>query len=874
MKKAILFSLMLVWSVCSFAQETATLKGKVTDKNNEPLVGATIQCITVPRSTATDVNGIFTLSDLPKKTVKLRVSYTGFAAVERAVDLSAGSVDTVNIVLSGGDAMSLTEVVVTAVNNQASRLSTSLSVSSVKMADIQKAAPRTTAEIFKSLPGIRAESSGGDGNTNITVRGVPLSSGGSKYLQLQEDGLPVLQFGDIAFGTADIFLRADQNINRIEAIRGGSASTLASNSPAGVINFISKNGNLEGGSLSTTVGLDYQNFRTDFDYGAPVGNGFSFHVGGFFRQGEGPRTAGFQANNGGQFKANLTKQFANGYARVYFKFLDDRAAAYLPMPVSVTGTNSDPNYTSLAGFDIKRGALQTPYLLQTQGLGANGAPYVSDIRNGMHPVSKSIGSELQFDLGSGWTVKDRGRVSFNSGQFIAPFPASAGSLNSMLTQIASATGRNLTGATVTNAITGQAYSGDAMIIHIFDAKLNNFNNFVNDFKLKKKFDNVTLTAGYYKSSQNINMDWTFNSYLTTLQGKNAQPLNITSAGNVSQSSNGLFAYGVPVWGNLHRNYNVSYDISAPYAGIGIDVNKKLNIDGSIRYDLGRVRGNYSGNVQRSYDVNNDGTVSANEQSVSAINYAASKPVNYNYNYLSYSLGVNYLLNASSAVFARYSSGASAQADRILFTPSIFADGSAATKFNRINQAELGMKYKYSKGGLFLTGFYAHTDEAGEYEVTTQRIIQNSYRSYGLEVEGVANVSSYFDLRGNVTYTHARIIAGAFKGNKPRRQADVIYSLTPTFNVKKFSLGSSILGTTSSFSQDVNSLKLPAYVYVNPFVLYQVNKRWSASINANNVFNVTGFTEAEDGAITNNQNNIVRARSITGRTVSGTVSFNF
>ncbi|UEG54186.1 TonB-dependent receptor [Mucilaginibacter daejeonensis] len=873
MKRPILLICMLLYAVTIFAQDSRSLKGKVTDKNNEPLVGATVQCLTVPRSTGTDVTGTFTLSNLPAKNIKIRVSYTGFAAVERTVDLSAGNVDTLNVTLTSGDAMALTEVVVTAVNNQASRLNTSLSVSSVKLTDIAKAAPRTTAEIFKSIPGIRAEASGGDGNTNITVRGVPLSSGGSKYLQLQEDGLPVLQFGDISFGTADIFLRADQNINRIEAIRGGSASTLATNSPAGIINFLSKTGNIEGGTLSTTVGLDYQNFRTDFDYGAPVGNGVSFHVGGFFRQGQGPRTAGFQANNGGQFKANLTKQFSNGYARVYLKFLDDRAAAYLPMPVSVTGTNSDPKYSSLSGFDIKHGALQSPYLLQTQGLGADGNSYVSDIRNGMHPLSKSIGTELQFDLGNNWTIEDRGRASFNSGQFIAPFPASAGPLSAMLTQISSATGRNLTGATVTSAVTGQAYNGQAMIMHIFDAKLNNFNNFINDFKLKKKIDNVNLTAGYYKSSQNIDMDWQFNSYLTSLEGKNAQPLNIT-AGGVSQTTNGLFAYGVPVWGNLHRNYNTSYDISAPYAGINIDLNKKLNIDGSIRYDMGRVRGNYSGNVQRTYDVNNDGVISANEQSVSAINYSAAKPVNYNYNYVSYSVGLNYLLDASSALFARYSSGASAQADRILFTPTIFADGSAAGKYNRINQGELGIKYKYNGGGLFLTGFYAHTDEAGEFEVTTQRIIQNSYRSFGAELEGVANLTSYFDLRGNVTYTHARIVAGTYKGNKPRRQADVIYSLTPTFNVSKLSMGASILGTTSSFTQDVNALKLPAYVYVNPFIMYQVNKRWSASVNGNNIFNVAGFTEAEDGSIVNNQSNIVRARSITGRTVSATVAFNF
>ena len=48
-------------------------------------------------------------------------------------------------------------------------------------------------KFFVTIPGIRAESSGGEGNSNITVRGVPVSAGGSRYLLIQEDGLPVLQ---------------------------------------------------------------------------------------------------------------------------------------------------------------------------------------------------------------------------------------------------------------------------------------------------------------------------------------------------------------------------------------------------------------------------------------------------------------------------------------------------------------------------------------------------------------------------------------------------------------------------------------------------------------------------------------------------------
>ena len=37
----------------------------------------------------------------------------------------------------------------------------------------------------------------------MTVRGIPLATGGSKFMQIHEDGLPVQEFGDVNFGNAD-----------------------------------------------------------------------------------------------------------------------------------------------------------------------------------------------------------------------------------------------------------------------------------------------------------------------------------------------------------------------------------------------------------------------------------------------------------------------------------------------------------------------------------------------------------------------------------------------------------------------------------------------------------------------------------------------
>ena len=218
------------------------------------------------------------------------------------------------------------DVVVTAVARSANRLSTSVTTSQISADAIVQLAPRTTAELLRNLPGVRVEASGGDGNANISVRGLPVASGGAKFLQLQEDGLPVLEFGDITFGNADIFLRADFNVRTVESVRGGSASTFASNSPGGVINFISKTGETPGGAVQFTSGLDYREYRVDGDYGGKLSDSVSYHIGGFYRIGDGQRSVGYDGVRGGQIKANITKRFANGaYLRVYGKYLDDRA---------------------------------------------------------------------------------------------------------------------------------------------------------------------------------------------------------------------------------------------------------------------------------------------------------------------------------------------------------------------------------------------------------------------------------------------------------------------------------------------------------------------------------------------------------------------
>jgi outer membrane receptor protein involved in Fe transport len=751
-------------------------------------------------------------------------------------------------------------------------MASSVSVSSLSADQIEVTTPRSSAEAFRSIPGIRSESSGGEGNANIAVRGLPVAAGGAKFLQLQEDGLPILQFGDIAFGNADIFLRLDSTMSSIESIRGGSASTLATNAPGGIINIISKTGESDSGSVATTIGLDYDHTRTDFEFGGELNDSMYFHLGGFYRQGEGPREAGYTGNKGGQIKANITKEFDKGYVRLYYKHLDDKTIAYLPMPASSNGK-------SVGSFDPSSDTPHSAYFTSILSTDGNGNLRRADMRDGMNPTVDSVGLEAVFDLGNDWSIENRFRTSSTKGSFTSLFPESIQDSQTLADSLAG-TGAQLTYANGPQQ--GSAYTGaNLMRIHTFDVEMSNLDFMVNDLKILKTIGDTNITFGYYKSLQNIEQSWLWNSYLSEVKGDNAALVNVAAADGTSFSDSGLVAYGVPAWGNCcTRNYDLQYDVTAPYIAIN-SVFGDFTIDASVRHDSGEATGTYAGAVQSEIDINIDGEISVPEMSVSSVNNSAPSIVNYDWSYTSYSIGANYIVNDDLAVFGRLSHGGTANADRLAFG-KITADGSVADEdaVDEVDQFEAGIKFRKDKLSVFATAFFAETQEQN-FEATSQKFFDRVYESYGLELESAYYIGD-FDIRGNVTWTDAEItkdgVNSASVGNTPRRQADFVYSLTTRYNFEQGSAGLSLIGTSEAYAQDGGDqsaddiLKFDGYTQVNAFAQYYLSDTFSIALNVNNLFDTTGITEAEEGNIP--ANDIIRARTINGRTSSITLKYDF
>ncbi len=94
----------------------------------------------------------------------------------------------------------------------------------------------------------------------------------------------------------------------------------------------------------------------------------------------------------------------------------------------------------------------------------------------------------------------------------------------------------------------------------------------------------------------------------------------------------------------------------------------------------------------------------------------------------------------------------------------------------------------------------------------------------------------------------------------------------TYNFDKGAAGLSFIGTTDAYAQDSNDLKFDGYTQVNGFVSYNLSENLSLSLNVNNLFDTVGITEAEEGSVPDND--IIRARTINGRTTSLTLKYSF
>jgi outer membrane receptor protein involved in Fe transport len=788
----------------------------------------------------------------------------------------------------------------------------SISVTNVDPQQIADLAPRSEAEVLHLIPGIRAESSAGPGgNSNITVRGLPIASGGSKYVQLQEDGLPVVEFGDMNFANNDYWLRYDANVGHVETVRGGSASTFASNAPGAIINFISKTGEEDGGSAALSHGLNYKENRADLEYGGHIRPDLRFHIGGFYRNGEGPRSSPYNTERGYQVKGNITKTFNQdkGYFRASFKVLNDRAPTYTSMPAKadISG-NTLTGFSSIPGFDILRDSQNSNYNTSAPMVGPIGtAAGTANLSNGISVKSNAIGFVFHNEFDGGYTVDNKFRYTSQRGAFQTQFWSADTLANTLAGFGTGATAVYANGpksgqaVTRENLATGYVSNGAAINVQTPD-----IGHYANDLSVGHNWRVGGATiggkAGYYHAKQNIVEQWAISGRLMEV-GRNGALIDVRDAAGAALTTMGLTGYN-DQWGACcARSYDAHYTTDAPYLGLTY-AQGALDIDASVRHDSVKASGSYTGpmRVAGGVDANRDGAVSGAERNVYVVDSAHPHPINYRVGYNSYSLGANYLLTRDVSSFVRISRGGRAIADRLLFSNNVdpatgaLAAGADAAAVAKVKQLEAGLKYRAQRDwgsfGLFSTLYHTTVDEF-DYDQTRivgPKLNQIGYRSRGLELESVLRVGG-FALNANATYTDLKItsdLAGQASGsstvgNTPHATPRWLYTVSPRYDFDAASAGFIVVGQTKVWSDDANTFQVAGRYLVNAFVNYNVATNTTLSLNVNNLFNKIAFSGGVDqsslaqvralGAVIGTQG-VVTARPETGRTISLSVRYAF
>jgi len=743
-------------------------------------------------------------------------------------------------------------VIVTGVAKDTTIFDSSASVSALPEQAIRDLAPRSVNELFRALPGVKSEDTGGDANANIKVRGMPIASGGSRYLSLQEDGFPTLLVGDVAFSTADSYLRVDTTIGSVQSIRGGSASTQAPNAAGGIINLMSRKPTERAGSVALTTGIDYDALRLDAEFGDVLDNGIYYHIGGFARTGEGVRETASDQEEGFQIKASVGKDFEKGDFVVRFKHLDDRVPTFLPLPGIV---QNDGSIGALNGLDLGSG---------TTSLGINDiALRLGDSRDrvdeGFKAEMTSLGFEGSYDLTDLFTLDAKGRWADISGNFYSPFPASLDSTNA-------------DGSSNINFV-------------LFNTSVPDVGNLFGDVAITGAFDFVTLKAGIFYADQASEQQWSFNDARAVLRGgrfitddPNSAFLNPLDGSFINGQS-----FGNPNFGNCCTVY-WDFDIEqvAPYISANFDLDD-LTIEASYRRTDNSVSGQYIGfgtAITGPFDVDGDGTIDTNEQGAQRFDPSATVRTNYDADFDSYSLGANYRVNDDLAIFANYSEGASLTAPDRSTGNLVVVNGVGTSPnddlfLNFVEQVEIGMRFRFDAGDVSIVYFDAQVAEAAQFEASTQSVIQTEFDTNGLEIEGDFDFGNGFGISGNATLTDSEIAGpstNANLGNRPRRQAPYTFNITPHFEGDRFDVGLNIFSTGDAPVQDSNQFDLPGYTTVGGYLNYALRDNLTLSLAANNLLDEVGFTEGEEGnpAI----GDFVRYRPINGRTISATVRYEF
>jgi outer membrane receptor protein involved in Fe transport len=820
------------------------------------------------------------------------VMMSAFAAPAFAQDTApADATDT--------DATGLDAIVVTASGKNKSQLNSSVSVTSISSDLIQDFKPSSEAEVFRMIPGIQVGgTSGPGGNSNIAVRGLPVATGGSPFVQIQEDGLPTVLFGDIQFGNNDYWTHFDASVANVESVRGGSSSTFASQAPGAVINYISHTGNKDGGYIQLNKGINYDENKVDFRYGGHLNDSLYFHVGGYFKNGRGPLHSGYSVSDSYQVKANITKEFdgGNGYIRFLFKFADTQEPNYPGGPALASITNGQvSNIRPFPGYDARRQSNISIHNQTMQIVNRDGVLERVPL-DGITTNAKSIQNQFHYEFDGGIKIDNNLRWTDMSGGFASAFlnvAKTSGVIGSTVNGGTVATIRYANGPNAGQIYTGTYLNNNAN----FRTNIRDIGSFTNDLALSGKFDagmgTLTARAGWFFMNQKIAIDWHVNKAFAEISGNNPANLDLYTAAGAKLTQDGIAGFNNN-WGDCcARDYSLGYANNAGSLNLDFDTDN-FALDGSVRFENVKATGwTQQGGAEFNTVVGGVaiGTMLANGK---------REVLNYSRNYVSWSFGGLYKVSSNTSVFARASKGGRFNGDRQTVGGKIASDGSLCTgamatagtlgcsadgvtpSIDFVKQYELGVKTRGDlAGGRFTTELtlLKGNFKQSTFELSATKcpggaggcVIDAKYKSYGAELFATYQ-NGGFSLVANATYSKAtRAGSGSNVFSRSPNLPDLSYTLSANYDFGDIAtLGVNTTGQTSTLGDDGN--RYPGSATIGAVLRVRPVENLELGVQAYNLFNK--YDLRGPGNVVDAAAGVIGSGAALGRTFTASVRYSF
>jgi outer membrane receptor protein involved in Fe transport len=741
------------------------------------------------------------------------------------------------------------------------RQDASFAVTTLSSDAIQRAAPNSTADLLRTIPGVSAESSGGQNGANIFVRGYP-SGGDAQFVTFQLGGVPIFPPPTLSFLENSQLIRLDETVERVEAVRGGTGSLFSNGQPGLTVNVVPRQGGSEFHGLAKLSYTDFDEIRGDAWVSGPIDDDTGFMVGGYYAQGNGIRDPQFRAEKGGQITANLHHDFGGrGSVLIYGRYLNDRGQWLLPIPIIQNGSK----ISAYPGFDAGTGSLAG----RDTRITTNNAGRTVDLADGRGAKVGNIGLNFDYEVIDNVRLRERMSYLWGSADTVGLVPNEAPVSATTMAGLLGGTGATVGSLTYADGSGTVGADQAVMRAGIWEVR-KDLDSFVNDLALEVTSGPNKLTGGFYYASYTTRDNWALGNQVLLTAEENARRLNMTLGDGRIATRDGFTSGASFLVDAYYKGRDYAF-----YAVDELQITDQLRLDGGVRWQRHEVDATVT---TSDLTIDQDGNAATLYDNATPL-FGAPRTIDYKDSKWSWTAGANYDITRQIGVFARYSRGHSfPQFDNLRENLTIVA---------KVDTYEGGLKISTPMLNLYATLFHNKFDGLA----TTQIIngVPNEQvggaKATGVELEGVVRPFDGFSIAAAGTYLDATYRDffsnnGAIdnSGNRVQRQPKWMWRVTPAYEAEIGNIKPTIFATLQytgdRFSDPENQQLLPHYYQLDAGVSVELAQRIKLQVTGNNLTNKIGLTEGNPRSIGSQGTGPILARPILGRSFRFSAAYSF